>query len=103
MAGKKKTEPKVVEPKVYVREKTAKELAVEKLSARGITATIESGVVMMRVKTPEQLKEYREAIKAIKYDQSYGFKISKGEHTDETGRAAESIESKGSEDYDEGR
>lgn len=100
MAGKKKAEPKTEEPKVYVREKTAKELAVEKLAARGITATIDSGVVMMRVNSPEQLKEYKETIKAIKYDQSYGFKICKGDGTDETGRTAESTESEGSEDYD---
>ena len=99
MAAKKKVEPKVEELKVYVREKTAKELAVEKLSARGISATIESGVVMTRIKTPEELKTYKEAIKAIGYNMSWGFKIDKGENIDETGRTAESIESEGSEDY----
>lgn len=98
MAAKKKVvEPE--EPKVYKKEKTAKELAVEKLAARGITAIIESGVVMMRVKTPEELKEYKQVLKDIGYNQSYGFKVSKGEETNEAGRTVESTQSEGSEDY----
>ena len=97
---KKKIEPQTEEPKAYVREKTNKELAVEKLSARGIVATIESGVVTTRVKTPEELKAFKTALKEIGYNESFGAKIIKGESEDETGRAAESIESEGSEDYD---
>ena len=101
MAKKKKiADVQSVEPKVYVREKTAKELAVEKLSALGIIATVESGVVMTRVRTPEELKAYKQAIKDIGYDQSYGARIIKGDGENETGRTAEGTESEGSEDYD---
>lgn len=101
MAAKKKikaVEPE--EPKAYVREKSYKELAVEKLLARGIQVTLESGVIMTRIKTPEDLKIYRDAIKEIGYNSSYGAKIIREENEHEVRRAAESFESEGSEDYD---
>lgn len=88
------------EPKVYVPQKSDKELAVEKLLARGIQVTLESGVIMTRVKTPEDLKIYRDAIKEIGYNSSYGAKIIREENEHEVRRAAESFESEGSEDYD---
>lgn len=96
---KKKLEPKVEEPKVYVPQKTEKELAVQKLSARGFIVTLESGVIMTKVQTPEQLKEFKKALADIKYNSSWGARVSKGDNN-ETGRAAESFESEGSEDFD---
>ncbi len=88
------------EPKVYVPQKSDKELAVEKLLARGLNVTLESGVIMTKVKTPDELKMFRQAIKDIKYNSSYGAKIIREDNGYETGRSAESIESEGSEDYD---
>lgn len=88
------------EPKVYVREKSYKELAVEKLLARGIQVTLESGVIMTKVSTPDDLKLFRQAIKDIGYNSSYGAKIIKGDNEYETGRSAESFEGEGSEDND---
>ena len=87
-------------PKAYIREKTMKELAVEKLLARGINVTLESGVIMTRVRTPDELKIYKQALKDIKYDSSWGAKIIKGDNNYETGRAVESTESEGSDYYD---
>lgn len=97
---KKKQDIKPEEPKAYVREKSDKELAVEKLLARGLNVTLESGVIMTKVKTPDELKMFRQAIKDIKYNSSYGAKIIREDNEYETGRSAESIESEGSEDYD---
>lgn len=97
---KKKQEIKPEEPKVYVREKSSKELAVEKLLARGINVTLESGVIMTKVKTPDELKIFKQAIKDIKYNSSYGAKIIREGNEYEAGRTVESIESEGSEDYD---
>ncbi len=88
------------EPKVYVPEKSSKELAVEKLLARGIQVTLESGVIMTKVSTPDDLKLFKQAIKDIGYNSSYGAKIIKGDNEYETGRSAESFEGEGSEDND---
>ena len=55
---------------------------------------------MTRIKTPEDLKIYRDAIKEIGYNSSYGAKIIREENEHEVRRAAESFESEGSEDYD---
>ena len=98
MAAKKK----IVEPaeaKVYVREKTVKELAVDKLLARGINATLESGVVMTKVKTPDELKIYKQALKDIGYNASWGAKIIKGDKDYEAERTVESTQGQGTEDY----
>lgn len=81
------------EPKTYVREKSHKELAVEKLSARGFDVSLESGVIMAKIRTPEDLKMYRQAISDIGYKSSYGARILKGDTDYEVGRAAESTES----------
>jgi uncharacterized protein YaaR (DUF327 family) len=96
---KKKQETKPEEPKAYVREKSSKELAVEKLLARGLNVTLESGVIMTKVKTPDELKIFKQAIKDIKYNSSYGAKIIREGNEYEAGRTVESIESEGSEDY----
>jgi len=99
MAVKKKVaEP--AEAKAYVREKTAKELAVEKLLARGINATLESGVVMTKVKTPDELKIYKQALKDIGYNASWGVKVVKGDKDYETERTVESTQRQGTEDHD---
>lgn len=97
---KKKQDIKPEEPKAYVREKSDKELAVEKLLARGIQVTLESGVIMTKVSTPDDLKLFRQAIKDIGYNSSYGAKIIKGDNEYETGRSAKSFEGEGSEDND---
>lgn len=86
-------------PKAYVREKTMKELAVEKLLARGFNVTLESGVIMSRIKTPDDYKLYKQALKDIGYDSSWGARMVKGDNDYEAGRAVESTESEGSEDY----
>ena len=101
MARKKKvieTEEKA--PVAYVREETVKESAVKKLSARGINAFMESGVVMMKIKDENEMTELKEVLKSIGYDQSYGFKICKGDNNDEVRRSVESTQSEGSEDHD---
>jgi len=96
------TKKKIVEPveaKKYVKEKSYKELAVEKLLARGVNVTLESGVIMTKVRTPDELKIYKQAIKDIGYNASWGAKIIKGENNYETERAAESTQGQGTEDY----
>lgn len=101
MGRKKKTvEVEEKAPVTYVREKTAKELAVEKLSTRGINATLESGVIMARVKDLEELQVYEQALKDIGYDASWGVRFDKGETNYEVGRPVEGSQSEGSEDND---
>ena len=48
---------------------------------------------MAKIKTPEDLKTYRQAINDIGYKSSYGARILKGDTDYEVGRAAEGTES----------
>jgi len=101
MAKKKKIADVQYEvPQAYVKEKTMKELAVEKLSTRGINATLESGVIMTNVKDLEELQIYEQALKDIGYDASWGVRFNKGETNYEVRRSVEGSQSEGSEDND---
>ena len=88
------------QPKAYVKEKDYKDLAVEKLSDLGWNVALESGVVVGRLKSLDDFDKFKEAINSIEYTSSWGIKIVKGDMAYETFRSTESIESKGSEDYD---
>lgn len=102
MAKKKKIAEiqEVKEPKTYVREKDFKELAVERLLTLGFNVALESGVIVARLKSMDDMDKFKEAISNIGYSSSWGIKIVKGDNGYETFRSVESPESKGTEDYD---
>ncbi len=86
MARRKKiADVQVEEPKAYIKEKDHKELAVEKLSTLGFNVVLESGVVMAKLKTIDDINIFKKAVEDVGYNSSYGVRIIREENNYEVG------------------